>query len=70
MIKKPKGGTELQFDYLTKYVDNKLLDEVQICTSVPEKIPLHPTKINILWQKNSYDQSNLYHWFKDKRQSQ
>ena len=62
----PKGGTELQFDYLTKYVDSKLLNEVQICTSVPEKIPLHPTKLNILWQKNSYDQANLYHWFKDK----
>ena len=63
---KPKGGTELQFDYLTKYVDSKLLNEVQICTSVPEKIPLHPTKVNILWQKNSYDQGNLYYWFKDK----
>ena len=63
---KPNGGTELQFDYLSKYVDAKLLSEVQICTSVPEKIPLHPTKVNILWQKNSYDQSNLYHWFKDK----
>ena len=62
----PKGGTELQFDYLTKYVDDKLLSEVQICTSVPEKIPLHPTKLNILWQKNSYDQGNLYHWFKDR----
>ena len=36
---------------------------VHLC---PEKIPLHPTKVNILWQKNSYDQSNLYHWFKDK----
>ena len=63
---KPKGGTELQFDYLSKYVDTKLLSEVQICTSVPEKIPLHPTKVNILWQKNSYDQGNLYPWFKDK----
>ena len=55
----PKGGTELQFDYLEEYVDKKLLDQVQITTSVPEKIPLHPTKINILWQKNSYDQPNL-----------
>ena len=62
----PRGGTELQYDYLTRYVDSKLLDEVQICTSVPEKIPLHPTKVNILWQKNSYDQGNLYYWFKDK----
>lgn len=62
----PKGGTELQFDYLEKYVDKKLLEQVQITTSVPEKIPLHPTKINILWQKNSYDQPNLAPWFQDK----
>ena len=31
---------------------------------MPEKIPLHPTKPNILWQKNSYDQPNLAPWFK------
>ncbi|NIP30488.1 MAG: glycosyltransferase, partial [Candidatus Dadabacteria bacterium] len=62
----PKGGTELQFDYLKKYVDEKLLSQVQICTSVPEKIPLDPKKVNILWQKNSYDQPNLHPWFKDK----
>ena len=62
----PRGGTELQFEYLRKYVDSKLLDQVQITTSVPEKIPLHPTKLNILWQKNSYDQPNLAPWFKDK----
>jgi glycosyltransferase involved in cell wall biosynthesis len=62
----PKGGTELQFEYLEKYVDKKLLDQVQITTSVPEKIPLHPTKVNILWQKNSYDQPNLAPWFEDK----
>jgi glycosyltransferase involved in cell wall biosynthesis len=63
----PKGGTELQFEYLEKYVDKKLLDQVQITTSVPEKIPLHPTKMNILWQKNSYDQPNLAPWFRDKK---
>ena len=62
----PRGGTELQFEYLKKYVDPKLLDQVQICTSIPEKIPLHPTKLNILWEKNSYDQGNLAPWFKDK----
>ena len=62
----PRGGTELQFEYLRKYVDSKLLDQVQITTSVPEKIPLHPSKLNILWQKNSYDQGNLAPWFKDK----
>ena len=62
----PKGGTELQLELLEKYVDKKLLDQVQITTSVPEKIPLHPTKPNILWQQNSYDQPNLAPWFKDK----
>ena len=62
----PRGGTELQFEYLRKHVDPKLLDQVEICTSVPEKTPLHPTKLNILWEKNSYDQPNLVLWFKDK----
>jgi glycosyltransferase involved in cell wall biosynthesis len=63
---KPRGGTELQVELLEKYADKKLLDQVQITTSIPEKIPLHPTKPNILWQQNSYDQSNLAPWFKDK----
>jgi glycosyltransferase involved in cell wall biosynthesis len=62
----PRGGTELQLEYLNKYVDKSILDQVQITTSVPEKIPLHSTKLNILWQKNSYDQPNLAPWFKDK----
>ena len=62
----PKGGTELQFEYLKKHVDPKLLDQFEICTSVPEKIPLSLNKINILWQKNSWDQGNLISWFQDK----
>ena len=62
----PRGGTELQFEYLRKHVDPKLLNQFQICTSVPESIPLSLTKINVLWQKNSYDQPNLAPWFKDK----
>ena len=62
----PRGGTELQHEFLIKHVDKELLNQVQICTSVPGKIPLHPTKLNILWQKNSYDQPNLSPWFKDK----
>jgi glycosyltransferase involved in cell wall biosynthesis len=62
----PRGGTELQFEYLIKHVDPKLLDQVQICTSVPEKIPPSLNKINILWQKNSWDQGNLINWFQDK----
>ena len=63
---KPIGGTELQYNLLYKYVDNKLLDQFQITTSVPEKIPLSKDKINILWVQNSYDQPNLAPWFKDK----
>ena len=66
MNQKPRGGTELQFEYLRKHVEPSLLNKVEICTSVPEKIPLHPTKLNILWQKNSWDQPNLINWFKDK----
>jgi glycosyltransferase involved in cell wall biosynthesis len=62
----PRGGTELQMEFLERYADKKLLDQVQITTSVPEKIPLHPSKINILWQQNSYDQPNLVPWFRNK----
>ena len=62
----PKGGTELQLGFLTKHVDKSLLDQVQICTSIPGKVPLDPDKVNILWQKNSWDQPNLYPWFKNK----
>jgi len=62
----PRGGTELQYEFLERHVDRKLLDQVQICTSVPGKVPLHPDKLNILWQKNSYDQPNIYPWFSDK----
>jgi hypothetical protein len=36
----PKGGTELQFEYLEKHVDKNLLDQVQICTSVPGLVTL------------------------------
>ena len=64
--KLPRGGTELQLEFLQKHIDKSLLDKFQICTSVPFKIPIDPSKINILWQKNSYDQANLVDWFKDK----
>ena len=57
----PKGGTELQLSFLNKYVDKKLLDQVQICTSIPEKIPLHPNKVNILWQKNYVHKAHTSH---------
>jgi len=62
---KPIGGTELQYNLLYKYVDNKLLDNFQITTSVPEKEPLSKDKINILWEQNSYDQPNIVPWMKD-----
>ena len=62
----PRGGTELQFEFLRKHVDSKILDKVQICTSIPGKVPLDPNKVNILWQKNSYDQPNLQEFFGNK----
>ena len=62
----PQGGTELQHRLLDHYVDEKLLSNFQICTSIPNKVPLSNDKINILWQKNSYDQPNIYPWFEDK----
>lgn len=62
----PRGGTELQMEFLYKHVDNSLLDKFQICTSVPGKVPIDPSKINILWQKNSYDQENLFEFFQHK----
>ena len=61
-----RGATEIQHELLEKYVSKELLDKVQICTSIPGKVPLDPNKINILWQKNSYDQGNLQPFFTDK----
>lgn len=63
----PKGGTELQLEFLHKYVDKNLLDNFQICTSIPGKVPIDPDKINILWQKNNYNQPNIQPWFSDKK---
>ena len=64
---KPRGATELQMEMLHKHVPKKLLDQVQICTSIPGKVPLSKKKLNILWQKNSYDQPNLQEFFGDKK---
>ena len=61
----PLGGTELQMQFLERHVDKELLDQIQITTSIPEKIPLSKGKLNILWQHNSYDQPNIAPWFKD-----
>lgn len=62
----PLGGTELQMNELVKRLSKHYWDKVQITTSVPEKEPLAKDKVNILWQKNSYDQGNLSPWFKNK----
>ena len=42
---KPRGGTELQHEFLEKYVDKNLLSNFQICTSIPGKVPIDPNKI-------------------------
>ena len=62
----PRGATEIQMEMLHKHVSKELLDQVQICTSIPGKVPIDPDKLNILWQKNSWDQPNLQKFFKDK----
>jgi glycosyltransferase involved in cell wall biosynthesis len=62
----PRGATEIQMEMLSKHVDKELLDQFQICTSIPGKVPLDPNKINILWQKNSWDQPNLQNFFRNK----
>jgi len=63
---KPRGATELQMEMLNKHVSKDLLDQVQICTSIPGKVPIDTNKVNILWQKNSWDQNNLQPFFRDK----
>jgi glycosyltransferase involved in cell wall biosynthesis len=63
---KPRGATEIQMEMLYKHVPKELLDQVQICTSIPGKVPLDPNKLNILWQKNSWDQPNLQEFFGNK----
>lgn len=63
---KPLGGTELQHNFLQKYVSKELLDKFQICTSVPGKVPLAKDKINILWQKMAPDQPHFQEFFSSK----
>tara|TARA_R100000900_G_scaffold21328_2_gene17161 strand:- start:719 stop:1654 length:936 start_codon:yes stop_codon:yes gene_type:complete len=63
---KPRGATEIQMELLEKHVSKELLDQVQICTSIPGKVPIDPNKLNILWQKNSWDQGNLQPFFSNK----
>ena len=48
---KPRGATEIQHELLEKYVSKDLLSKFQICTSIPGKVPLDPSKINILMAK-------------------
>jgi len=62
----PRGATEIQMEMLHKYVDKEVLNQVQICTSIPGKVPIDPNKVNILWQKNSWDQPNLQEFFGNK----
>ena len=63
---KPKGGTELQLAHFKKFVDQKLVEQIDLHLSVPERLPIDPNKPSIIWLKNSYDQPNLYPWFKKK----
>ena len=44
----PRGATELQMEMLQKYVSKDILDQVQICTSIPGKVPIDPNKLKIV----------------------
>ena len=59
----PKGGTEIQLEELTKRLPKHYWNKISITTSVPEKTQIDPARLNILLQKNSYDQPNLRPWF-------
>ena len=61
---KPLGGTELQHNFLERYVSKELLSNFQICTSVPGKVPLSKEKINILWQKVGRYQPHFQEFFR------
>ena len=41
----PRGATEIQMEMLHKYVSKDLLDQVQICTSIPGKVPIDSNKV-------------------------
>ena len=65
----PTGGTGLQFEYLRKHVDPKLLAQFQICTSVPEKAG--ETKRTIAaWTGIGFQRSGINrlqtHWHRDR----
>ena len=64
----PLGGTELQHEFLKQHVSSELLEQFQICTSVPGKVPLSANKINILWQKMAPDQPHFQEFFKSEEQ--
>ena len=64
---KAAGGTEIQFAELAKRIDPSYFKKIQITTSVPEKEPIDPDKISILWMKNSYDQPNIAPWFRQRK---
>jgi UDP-glucose:(glucosyl)LPS alpha-1,2-glucosyltransferase len=61
---RPKGGTELQLAHFNKFVDQSLIEKIDLHLSVPEFKAIDPNKPSIIWLKNSYDQPNLYPWFK------
>lgn len=62
----PYGGSEIQLEYLQKYVSKDLLNKINLTISIPEKNPLVIDKPNVLWIQNSYDQPNVAPWFTNK----
>jgi len=44
----PRGATEIQHELLEKYVSKELLDNFQICTSIPGKVLDKTSKSKLL----------------------
>jgi len=52
-MSEPKGGTELQLAFLESRVDSDLLNHFQICTSIPNKVPIDENKITSCGKKTA-----------------
>ena len=54
-----EGLLSFKWKCLISMVSKEILDQVQICTSIPGKVPIDPNKLNILWQKKFLGSTKL-----------
>lgn len=56
---KPKGGTELLYENLIKYVGTDWNQHINLILSTCRPEFVDPNRINVLWQHLAYDQDNI-----------